>query len=384
MNMYNTSIFDRSESQLNSFLKKKISNYSRYRNFDFGSSDSNYVSKLSPFISHRIILEYELVSKVLENYKYSEVEKFIQEVFWRIYWKGWLEHRPSVWFDYVKSANRNDNFKDLIKAYNGETKIECFNEWVRELKTKNYLHNHVRMWFASIWIFTFNLPWQMGANFFLKHLFDGDAASNTLSWRWVAGLQTRGKHYLARSMNIKRYTNNRFANIELNENALPKEESTFYSIENNLLTSNFEPKNENLLVFENDLHVTSRKILFQNYKKIYVLLLSNSNRRIELSEKVINYKSELLNDFKKEFKNNIISVNASNFQELINDIIEIDIIYPFIGENLDFILNFKNEIKQKKFNFIFRKEDIFCFKFAKKGFFNFKKNIPKIIEEFEL
>ena len=59
------------------------------------------------------------------------------------------------------------------------------------LKEDGYLLNHVRMWFASIWIFTFNLPWQLGANFFMENLLDGDPASNTLSWRWVAGLQTK-------------------------------------------------------------------------------------------------------------------------------------------------------------------------------------------------
>ena len=65
------------------------------------------------------------------------------------------------------------------------------------LKENNYLHNHARMWFASIWVFTLDLPWQLGAEFFMKHLFDGDAAANTLGWRWVAGIQTQGKNYLA-------------------------------------------------------------------------------------------------------------------------------------------------------------------------------------------
>ena len=75
------------------------------------------------------------------------------------------------------------------------------------------------MWFASIWIFTLELPWQLGAEFFMQHLYDGDAASNTLGWRWVAGVQTQGKHYLASEWNIKKFTNNRFQNIQLNENA---------------------------------------------------------------------------------------------------------------------------------------------------------------------
>ena len=69
-----------------------------------------------------------------------------------------------------------------------------------------HLHNHTRMWFASIWIFTLKLDWQLGADFFLRHLIDGDAASNTLSWRWVGGLHTKGKTYLAKADNIARYT----------------------------------------------------------------------------------------------------------------------------------------------------------------------------------
>ena len=92
----------------------------------------------------------------------------------------------------------------------GQTGIECFDTWARELTTTGYLHNYARMWFASIWIFTLKLPWQLGPDFFLRHLLDGDTASNTLSWRWVAGLQTVGKTYLARAANISRYTGGRF------------------------------------------------------------------------------------------------------------------------------------------------------------------------------
>ena len=93
----------------------------------------------------------------------------------------------------------------------GATAIEPFNDWVRELKETGYLHNHARMWFASIWIHTLELPWYLGADFFLKHLLDGDEAVNTLSWRWVAGLHTKGKTYLARASNIEKYTNGRYS-----------------------------------------------------------------------------------------------------------------------------------------------------------------------------
>ena len=78
-------------------------------------------------------------------------------------------------------------------AVTGSTGIDGFDDWARELTHTGWLHNHARMWFAFIWIFTLELPWALGADFFLRHLVDGDPASNTLSWRWVAGLYTRAK-----------------------------------------------------------------------------------------------------------------------------------------------------------------------------------------------
>ncbi len=126
--------------------------------------------------------------------------------------------RPGVWHDYQSELSRDwDNVqtqgglrRDWEAACKGETGIDCFDHWARELVETGYLHNHARMWFASIWIFTLRLPWALGADFFLRHLLDGDPASNTLSWRWVGGIQTRGKTYLARASNIARYTEGRF------------------------------------------------------------------------------------------------------------------------------------------------------------------------------
>ena len=110
-------------------------------------------------------------------------------------------------------------------AIAGRTGIACFDAWVAELIETGNLHNHARMWFASIWIFTLRLPWFLGADFFLRHLLDGDAASNTLSWRWVAGLHTKGKHYVARAENIARHTGGRFApHGALNEAPTPLQE----------------------------------------------------------------------------------------------------------------------------------------------------------------
>jgi hypothetical protein len=177
------------------------------------------------------VTEAELVRAALDAHGATKAEKFVQEVFWRSYWKGWLEMRPSVWRGYVAglSADRarlSDDrrlAKRVAEAEEGGAGIECFDAWAAELIETGYLHNHARMWFASIWIFTLGLPWRLGADFFLRHLLDGDPASNTLGWRWVAGLHTRGKPYVAQAWNIAKFTSGRFAPEprDLNESAVP-------------------------------------------------------------------------------------------------------------------------------------------------------------------
>ena len=199
-------------SALTAFLPKAGQHYTGQRNFDYGPGDRGNISLLSPYIRHRLLTEQEVVTAVLGQHSFAAAEKFIQEVFWRTYWKGWLEMRPVVWDVYVRdvASLRGEAGAYYAQAIAGETGIECFDAWVRELTETGYLHNHARMWFASIWIFTLRLPWQLGADFFYQHLLDGDPASNTLSWRWVAGLQTAGKTYLAQAENIAKFTGGRF------------------------------------------------------------------------------------------------------------------------------------------------------------------------------
>jgi len=200
------------------FIPRAGRQYASNRNYDLGPTNRSNVSALSPWIRHRTLTEEHVTSTVLQRHSLHQAEKFVQEVVWRTYWKGWLEHRPAVWRSYL--ADLEDLHVELVAgsalsqqyddAVEGRTGIDCFDSWVAELKQYGWLHNHARMWFASIWIFTLNLPWQLGASFFYDHLLDGDPASNTLSWRWVAGLQTLGKTYKARADNIARYTKGRF------------------------------------------------------------------------------------------------------------------------------------------------------------------------------
>lgn len=175
------------------------------------------VSRLSPAIRHRIISEEEVLRAALAAHPFAAAEKFVQEVVWRSHWKGSLQLDPSPWLAYrerlpaLRADGEHAAWGGLHRlALEGRTGLACFDDWVGELKAEGYLHNHVRMWFASIWIFTFRIPWQLGAAFMHEHLLDGDPASNTLSWRWVAGLQTKGKQYLARADNIERFSGGRW------------------------------------------------------------------------------------------------------------------------------------------------------------------------------
>ena len=362
--------------QLDAFINSELANYSFKRNFDLGPKDKSNVSCLSPYISHRLITEYEVAKTVLAKFPLQKVEKYIQEIFWRVYWKGWLELRPQVWTDFLedlKGLKEDDNYK---KAINGETQIECFNDWVKELKENNYLHNHTRMWFASIWIFTLNLPWQKGAEFFMKHLYDGDAASNTLSWRWVAGLQTKGKHYVAQSWNISKFTNNKYKNVKLNENASPITDRREYKL-SSLEINKEDLESDTLIFFESEQNIETLNL--KDYRNIYCVFLNNEKRKIKFDEKVINFKKKIIEDQANRFSN-IKIIDEINFDKLTNEIKDLDVIYPSIGENLSFLKSIKKK-KNLNYNFIVREGDEFCWQFSNKGYFNFKSNIPKIIQK---
>jgi deoxyribodipyrimidine photo-lyase len=204
-------------ARLAAFTPRAGRAYAADRNRDLPGHGA--VSQLSPYIRHRLITEEEVIAATLAAHTPQDAAKFLSEVYWRTYWKGWLELRPQIWRDYQSGVqagmNRIATESGLRQAWeaacNGQTGIDCFDHWAGELTATGYLHNHARMWFASIWIFTLRLPWEMGADFFLRHLLDGDPASNTLSWRWVGGLHTPGKTYLATADNIAKNTGGRFA-----------------------------------------------------------------------------------------------------------------------------------------------------------------------------
>jgi deoxyribodipyrimidine photo-lyase len=188
--------------RLEEFVQSAAAAYPRTRNFV--KAGHGNVSRLSAALRHRLVSEEEVIDAVLAAHRFSAVEKFVQEVAWRTYWKGWLEQRPGVWTDYLRQASSPgpDGAADILGAAASAGAMSRFTE---ELRATGYMHNHARMWWAAWWCHQHGLPWAAGARFFFDHLIDADAASNTLGWRWVAGLQTPGKTYITRRDNLHKY-----------------------------------------------------------------------------------------------------------------------------------------------------------------------------------
>lgn len=294
-------------ARLSAFTPAMGRHYATKRNFDFGPQDRSNVSGLSAHVRHRLILEEELVRVALGEHGLEGAQKFIEEVCWRSYWKGWLEMRPSVWSDYRQEVragiDRLDTDDDLKARYDaaveGRTGIACFDAWTRELIETGYLHNHTRMWFASIWAFTLDLPWALGADFFYRHLMDGDAASNTLSWRWVCGLHTPGKTYLARASNIEKYTNGRFSP---GEGDLAAEARALYEV------SHPDPvppkpgrtpdrrKASALLIHDEDLHPESWGVDGLDIRAVYVVAGAAHRSPLAAGERARDFTTRALED----------------------------------------------------------------------------------------
>ena len=192
--------------QLRAFTSE-VTRYGAKRNFV--DAESSGVSQLSPWTNKGLLSEAEVSEVVLHERKFSSIEKFLQEVYWRRYWRGYLSHRPQIWETYRKRvaelSGETSEREKIARIIQGECDVEIMGYFARQLIQTGYMHNHARMWFAAWWIHVENLPWELGADFFLRHLIDGDPAVNTLSWRWVAGLHTQGKNYLARRSNIEKY-----------------------------------------------------------------------------------------------------------------------------------------------------------------------------------
>jgi len=289
------------------FLPRAGRDYQNNRNLDRGRDGHSFVSRLSPYVRHRILSEEELISNVLTSHSRSAAFKFIQEIFWRTYWKGWLEHRPVVWdrfevevqSEFAKLKQVPVKNKIFEQAIGGSTEIAIFNSWVNELKETGYLHNHARMWFASIWIFTLRLPWQLGADFFYNHLLDGDPASNTLGWRWVAGLQTAGKTYLATESNIRKNAAQRLKTIPDSERGLERLATQTFEIEDSLTIEEKAPSSSRFVDLS-PVSIEENDAVLVTVEDLSTQWLDRAGNHVAIFEKTDGRHSEIKKKFRQE------------------------------------------------------------------------------------
>ena len=182
----------------------KVLQYQANRNYV--SDRLNEVSRLSMYLRYRLLRESEVCDLVTSNFKFDQSNMFLKEVCWRTYWRGYLFNNPKIYSDYQSLKISSEECSNYVTGAIKSSEFEPLSRWDIELNNTGYLHNHIRMYFASILVHTLKVPWHIGAQYMFERLLDADPASNTLSWRWIAGLHTKGKAYLATADNIYKFT----------------------------------------------------------------------------------------------------------------------------------------------------------------------------------
>ncbi|NBD29501.1 MAG: DNA photolyase [Alphaproteobacteria bacterium] len=367
-------------ARLNAFLPRAGRAYAAGRNYD----EPDNVSGVSPYLRHRIVTEPELLKAVLARHSPEAAEKFIQEVYWRTYWKGWLEMRPPVWAQYraglQAALNRVQTEAGLRRGWEaacaGETGIDAFDHWARQLAETGYLHNHARMWFASIWVFTLHLPWELGADFFLRHLLDGDPASNTLGWRWVAGLQTPGKTYLARPDNIAKYTRGRFRPEGL-AHAAPPLNGPPHPPRMDPPTGAAPPRGRvGVLLTEDDL---SPDWLLSRVDVVEVAVFDGTALRspLHVSGNVQSFVASALDDLDTRIRPLRRLATTGDVTHWAEGFEAIALPHPPVGATADAL---RPALPRARTHRMLRDHDRMAWPHATAGFFKFKKNIPELLK----
>ncbi len=175
--------------------------YSDTRNYINGN-----VSYLSPYISRGVISTKLILDNILtRGYNPKQIEKFIQELAWRDYWQQvWLHKGETINSDLKNKQHPITNTLIPKAISEAETGIVAIDNAIKEFYDTGYLHNHVRMYIASICSNVAKSHWKYPAKWMYYYLLDADWASNSLSWQWVAGTNSN-KKYVANQENINKY-----------------------------------------------------------------------------------------------------------------------------------------------------------------------------------
>jgi deoxyribodipyrimidine photo-lyase len=176
--------------------------YAKTRNFINGA-----VTYLSPYISRGVINTKQIKDAVLaEGFKPYQIEKFLQELAWREYYQRvWQAKKEMIWEDLKQPQPNVAHHQMPVAIKNAATGIEAIDMQIKNLYATGYLHNHVRMYVASITCNIGRAHWRQPAEWLYYHLLDGDIASNNCSWQWVAGAFASKKYYCNQE-NINKYT----------------------------------------------------------------------------------------------------------------------------------------------------------------------------------
>tara|TARA_B100001540_G_scaffold315033_1_gene341286 strand:+ start:281 stop:1420 length:1140 start_codon:yes stop_codon:yes gene_type:complete len=367
-----------SHNELKNWMPKSMDFYSTNRNYDVAGKQTT--SRLSSAISSGIIKESDII-RSLNEYGVASSNKFLEEVFWRIYFRGYFETHPSIWQSYKESliADKQSKGVEYQNAIDANTGIECFDDWLRDLYKTGYLHNHTRMWFASIWIFTLKLPWELGCDLFMRYLSDADEASNILSWRWVAGLHTSKKPYVARASNIKKFTDKYNPINELNES--PK--ALYEDLMHNFIPMNFNskiPHRCSLLLIDNFFDTDGINLSNTKIDAFYVLDTSSFNKRA-IDRILIESKVEIIEHISKKINLAPIFVSMSDMSILFGKPLVTSMLRT--GEFKDFLDTALRSLESSSDVYMLpRKIDELSWNHCKGGFFKLKSKISSIVDSF--
>jgi len=175
--------------------------YSVTRNFKNG-----HVTKLSPYISRGVISTRFIYENLVEKgFNLKKCEKFIQELAWRDFWQQiWVAKGSLINEDLKRPQEDVNDYKISESLVQAKTGINSVDDEINNLYDNGYMHNHMRMYVASIATNIAKSHWKNPAKWMYYHLLDGDWASNALSWQWVAGSNSNKKYY-ANQDNINKY-----------------------------------------------------------------------------------------------------------------------------------------------------------------------------------
>lgn len=176
--------------------------YGKTRNYINGA-----VSYLSPYISRGVISTRQVYDAfVAKGYSLYQMEKWVSELAWRDYFQQVWKHQGKGIFTDIKQPQPDVQFRHLPAALaNANTGIEAIDEGLQQLQQTGYMHNHLRMYTASVICNIGRCHWSQPAAWLYYHLLDGDLASNHCSWQWVAGSFSSKKYYCNQE-NIDKYT----------------------------------------------------------------------------------------------------------------------------------------------------------------------------------